>query len=67
MKLEIDIDKSLYDYVKNMSFVENEDVVLKQSVEDRIKTLALIDILNAVKNGKPLEESRDPMKLFNIW
>lgn len=67
MKLEIDIDKSLWDYLKNMNLVENEAVVLKQSVEDRIKTLTLLDILNAVKNGKPLEESRDPMKLFNIW
>lgn len=56
MQLVIEIDKKVFDYMKECSFVENTEVMLKQSVEDRVKTLMLFDMINALKNGTPLPE-----------
>lgn len=56
MKLVIEIDKKAFDYIMACSFVENEAVVLNQSLEDRIKTLMFFDVLNAIKIGTPLTE-----------
>ena len=54
-KLVIEIDKKTFDYIMACSFVEDEAVVLNQSLEDRIKTLMLFDVLNAIKIGTPIE------------
>lgn len=53
-KLVIEIDKKAFDYIMGCSFVEDEAIVLNQSLEDRIKTLMFFDVLNAIKNGTPL-------------
>lgn len=70
MKLFIEIDKKAFDYIMACSFVENEAVVLNQSLEDRIKTLMFFDVLNAIKIGTPIEsiiadieQARDKDKL----
>lgn len=62
MKMVIDIDKKAFDYIMACSFVENEAVVLNQSLEDRIKTLMFFDVLNAIKNGTPLPKGHGRLK-----
>lgn len=54
MELVIEIDKKAFDYIMACSFVEDEAVMLNQSLEDRIKTLMFFDVLNAIKSGTPL-------------
>ena len=54
MKIVIEIDDKAFNFIKECSFVENTEVMLKQSVEDRVKTLMLFDMINALKNGTPL-------------
>jgi len=49
MKLVIDISKDDYDFIKNTSFVENTEVMFKQSAEDRTKTMILFRIVDAIK------------------
>lgn len=56
MKTVIDIPEETYDFVQNTSFVEDENTLFKQSNADRQKTLFLFDIIDAIRNGKPLPE-----------
>ena len=53
-QIVIEIDNKAFNFIKEYSFVENTEVMLKQSVEDRVKTLMLFDMINALKNGTPL-------------
>ena len=55
MKLTINIDKGVYDYLKNMIIVEDPETMFKQSKEDRIKTLVLFDAIDAIKTGTIVE------------
>lgn len=54
MKIVIDIDEKTYDFINNTSFVEDEGLIIRQTREDRKKTMILFDILDAVRNGTPL-------------
>ena len=56
MKIVIDISEDVYKFVQNTSFVENESTIFKQTNAERKKTLALFDILYAIRNGTPLPE-----------
>lgn len=56
MKIVIDIDDEIYDFVQNTSFVEDENTLFKQTNAERQKTLALFDIIDAIRNGTPLPE-----------
>ena len=56
MKIVIDINEKDYDFINNTSFVEDEGLIIRQTREDRKKTMILFDILDAVRNGTPLPE-----------
>ena len=56
MEIVIKIPDKIYKFVQNTSFVENESTLFKQTSNERQKTLFLFDILDAIKNGKPLKE-----------
>ena len=56
MKIVIDIDEEIYNFVQNTSFVEDESTLFKQTNAERQKTLFLFDIIDAIRNGEPLPE-----------
>ena len=55
MELVIRIDKADYEKIKKTSFVENTDTMLHQSSEDRKGTMILFRIMDAIKDGTPLD------------
>lgn len=70
MDLIIKINKADYEKIKKTSFVENTETMLHQSSEDRKGTMMLFRIMDAIKDGTPLdsiiadiEAARDKDKL----
>lgn len=75
MEIVIKIPDKVYKFVQNTSFVENENTLFKQTSDERLKTLFLFDILDAIKDGTPLPKhhgdlvDRDDIncKFYDIW
>lgn len=54
MQIVINIDKEDYEKIRETSFVENTEIMFKQSSEDRKGTMMLFRVIDAIKNGTPL-------------
>ena len=53
MQIVIELDKEDYEKIKKTSFVENTEIMLNQSSEDRKGTMMLFRIIDAIKDGTP--------------
>lgn len=51
MQIVINIDKEDYEKIRETSFVENTEIMLKQSSEDRKGTMMLFRVIDAIKKG----------------
>lgn len=51
MQIVIDITEKDYEKIRETSFVENIEIVFKQSSEDRKSTMMLFRVIDAIKNG----------------
>lgn len=51
MQIVIDITEKDYEKIRETSFVENTEIVFKQSSEDRKGTMMLFRVIDAIKNG----------------
>lgn len=54
MQIVINITEEDYEKIRETSFVENTEIVFKQSSEDRKGTMMLFKVIDAIKNGTPL-------------
>lgn len=54
MQIVIDITEKDYEKIRETSFVENTEIMFKQSSEDRKGTMMLFRVIDAIKNGTPL-------------
>ena len=54
MQIVIDIPEEDYEKIRKTSFVENTEIMFKQSSEDRKGTMMLFRIIDAIKNGTKL-------------
>lgn len=55
MQIVIELDKEDYEKIKKTSFVENTETMLNQSSEDRKGTMMLFRIIDAIKDGTPID------------
>ncbi len=51
MQIVINITEEDYEKIRETSFVENIEIVFKQSSEDRKGTMMLFRVIDAIKNG----------------
>lgn len=51
MQIVIDIPEEDYEKIRKTSFVENTEIMFKQSSEDRKGTMMLFRVIDAIKNG----------------
>lgn len=56
MQIVIELDKEDYEKIKKTSFVENTETMLNQSLEDRKGTMMLFRVIDAIKDGTPLDD-----------
>ena len=66
MEIVIKIPDKVYKFVQNTSFVENENILFKQTSNERQQTLFLFNILDAIKNGTPLPEHHGNLIDVNV-
>lgn len=58
MQIVIDITEKDYEKIRKTSFVENTEIMFKQSSEDRKGTMMLFRVIDAIKNGTPLPKGQ---------
>lgn len=54
MKIVIDIEDNNYEYIKNSHITYDIKLLSKQSKKDIEGTLAILDMIDTIKNGTPL-------------
>lgn len=59
MKRIIEIEEREFDLIEETTFVEDTDVMFRQTAEDREKTLMMFRIIDAIKQSKPYDDSGD--------
>ena len=59
MKRIIEIEEREFDLIEKTTFVEDTDVMFRQTAEDREKTLMMFRIIDAIKQSKPYDDSGD--------
>lgn len=59
MKRIIEIEKREFDLIEETTFVEDTDVMFRQTAEDREKTLMMFRIIDAIKSSTPYNPSGD--------
>ena len=62
MQIVIDITEKDYEKIRETSFVENTEIMFKQSSEDRKGTMMLFRVIDAIKNGTPLPKGHGRLK-----
>lgn len=59
MKRIIEIEEREFDLIEETTFVEDTDVMFRQTADDREKTLMMFRIIDAIKQSKPYDDSGD--------